>query len=145
MKAQEELQKIMLYDAKINSKLEELARMKSLATKVTSVMEGEVVSRTRNTDTMGDTVTKIIEMQEEINRLIDLYVDKKAYFSNIIDSLRNPMQIRVLYGYYYHGKSFQKIANELGYSRRNIGYIHEDAIAAVEKIITKDKSFPEIS
>ena len=145
MKAQEELQKITLYDAKINSKLEELARMKSLATKVTSVMEGEVVSRTRNTDTMADTVTKIIEMQEEINRLIDLYIDKKAYFSRIIDSLRNPMQIRVLYGYYYHGKSFQKIANELGYSRRNIGYIHEDAIAAVEKIITNDKSFPEIS
>ena len=145
MKAQEELQKILLDNAKIDSKLEELARMKSLATKVTSVMEGEVVSRTRNTDTMGDTVTKIIEMQEEINRMIDLYIDKKAYFSRIIDSLRNPMQIRVLYGYYFHGKSFQKIANELGYSRRNIGYIHEDAIAAVEKIIAKDKSFPEIS
>ena len=71
MKAQEELQKILLDNAKIDSKLEELARMKSLATKVTSVMEGEAVSRTRNTDTMGDTVTKIIEMQEEINRMID--------------------------------------------------------------------------
>lgn len=142
MKAQEELQQIPLYDAKINIKLEELARLKSLATKVTSVMEGEVVSRSRNMDTMGDTVTKIIEMQDEINRLIDLYIDKKAYFSGIIDSLQNPVQIRVLYGHYYHGKSFQKIADELGYSRRNICYIHGDALVAVEKIITKDKSFP---
>lgn len=108
-------------------------------------MEGEVVSRTRNPDTIVDTIAKIIEMQEEINNLIDLYVDKKAYFSRIIDSLRNPMQIRVLYGYYYQGKSFQKIANELGYSRRNICYIHEDALAAVEKIIEHAKSFPEIS
>ena len=139
MEVKEELRKILLYDAKINSKLEELARLKSLATKVTSVMEGEAVSRTRNTNTMSDAVTKIIEMQDEINRLIDLYVDKKAYFSRIIDSLPNHMQIRVLYSYYYQGKSFQKIANEVGYSRRNIGYIHEDAIHAVEKAIEQEK------
>ena len=56
MKAQEGLQEIMLYDAKINSKLEELARLKSLATKVTAVMDGEAVSRTRNLDKLGDTV-----------------------------------------------------------------------------------------
>lgn len=145
MKVQEELQKILLYDAKINSKLEELMVLKSLATKVTSVMEGEAVSRTRNLDTMGDTIAKIADMQDEINNLIDLYVDKKAYFSRIIDSLQNPMQIRVLYGHYFHGKSFQKIADELGYTRRNICYIHGDALVAVEKIIAKDKSFPGIS
>lgn len=142
MKAQEELQKILLDDAKINSKLEELERLKSLATKVTSVMEGEVVSRTRNTDTMGDTIAKIIAMQEEVNRLIDSYADRKIYYSKIIDRLKNPMQIRVLYGYYFAGKSFQKIADELGYTRRNICYIHGDALVAVEKIITKEKCFP---
>lgn len=145
LKVKEELQKIMLYDAKINSKLDDLLRLKSLATKVTAAMDGEVVARTRSGDTMCDTVTKIIEMQEEINGLIDLYADRKAYFSRIIDSLRNPMQIRVLYAYYYSGKSFQRIANELGYTRRNIGYIHEDAIAAVEKIIESEKGFPGIS
>ena len=145
MKAQEELQEILLIDAKINSKLEELVQLNALATKVTAVMEGEVVSRTRNADTMGDTIAKIIEMQDEINRLIDSYVDRKTYFSKIIDSLNSAMQIRVLYGHYYHGKSFQKIADELGYSRRNICYIHGDALVAVEKIITKDKSFPTFS
>lgn len=133
MKAQDELQQIMLYNAKIDSKLEELARLKSLATKVTAVMEGEVVSRSRNQDTMGDTVVKIIEMQNEINRLIDLYVDKKSYFARIIDGLKNPMYIRVLYGHYFHGKPLRKIADELGYDRRNVYYIHGDALLAVEK------------
>lgn len=137
MKAQEELSKILLDNAKIDSKLEELARLKALSTKVTSVMEGEAVSRTRNTDTMADTVAKIIEMQAEINRLIDSYVDRKAYLSKIIDSLNSAMQIRVLYSHYYAGKSFQQIADELGYSRRNICYIHGDALMAVEKIMNK--------
>ena len=142
MKVQEELSKILLDDAKIDSKLEELARLKALSTKVTSVMEGEAVSRTRNADTMADTVAKIIEMQDEINRLIDSYADRKAYFSKIIDSLNNPMQIRVLYSHYYSGKSFQQIADELGYSRRNICYIHGDALRAMERIMEKSEVFP---
>lgn len=145
MKAQEELRKIMLYDAKINSKIEELARLQSLATKVTAVMEAEAVSRTRNLDTMGDTVAKIMEMQDEINQLIDLYVDQKNYFSRIIDSLQKPEQISVLYGHYYNGKSFQRLADELGYTRRNICYIHGVALQSVEKIMSRDKSFPKIS
>ena len=82
---------------------------------------------------MGDTVAKIVEMQNEINRLIDLYADQKSYFSSIIDELQKPEQISVLYGHYYHGKSFQKLADELGYSRRNICYIHGDALQEVEK------------
>ena len=139
MKAQEELQKILIDDAKINSKIEELARLKSLATKVTTVMEGEVVSRTRNPDTMGDTIMKIIEMQDEINSLIDSYIDRKAYFSKIIDSLPKPEWISVLYGHYYHGKSFQKLADEMGYTRRNVCYIHGDALVAVEKMMGDEK------
>ena len=142
MKAQEELQQILLYDAKINSKLEELVRLKSLATKVTTAMEGEVVSRSRNPDTMGDTVVKIIEMQDEINRLIDVYVDKKNYFSKIIDSLQKPLYITVLYGHYFHGKPFKKLADELGYTKRNICYIHGDALVAVEKIMQDANVFP---
>ena len=147
MKAQEELQKILLDNAKIDTKIEELARLKSLATKVTAVMEGEVVSRTRNSDTMADTIAKIIEMQEQVNRLIDSYADRKMCLSKIIDGLNNPMQIRVLYGYYFAGKSFQRIADELGYSRRNICYIHGDALLAVENAMQKEKSetFPQIS
>lgn len=139
MKAHEELKQILLDDAKINSKLEELARLKSLATKVTSVMEGETVSRSRNLDTLGEAVARIIVMQEEINALIDSYVDRKAYYSKIIDGLTNPLQIRVLYGHYFHGKSFQLLADEIGYSRRNICYIHGDALRAVENAVQKEK------
>lgn len=138
MKAHEELKQILLDDAKINSKLEELARLKSLATKVTSVMEGETVSRSRNLDTLGEAVARIIVMQEEINALIDSYVDRKAYYSKIIDGLNNAAQIRVLYGHYYSGKSFQQIADELGYTRRNICYIHGDALRTVEQMIADE-------
>lgn len=133
--AKEELNRIRVDGAKIEDKLEELEKLKTLATKVTAVMGGEAVSRSRNTDTMGDAVARIVEMQDEIADLIDSYISRKKYFSQIIDSLRNPMQIKVLYGRYYSGKPFEDIAQELGYTRRNICYIHGAALRAVEDII----------
>ena len=71
------LNDIPLHDAKINSKLEELHRLKELATKATSLVGCEVVSRTRNPDTMVDTIVKIVDMQNEVSSMIDLYIDAK--------------------------------------------------------------------
>ena len=139
MKAKDELKKIPIYDAQINEKIEELARLKSLATKVTTVLSGETVSRSRSTDQMSASVIKIVELQEEISNLIDLYCEKKRYFSRIIDKLEKPEQIKVLYGYYFHGKSFEDMAHDLGYTRRNICYIHGAALQGVEAIIAKEK------
>ena len=139
MTLQKELEQILLDDAKIDSKLEELARLKALTTKVTAAMDGEVVSRSRNTDTMAEAVIKIVEMQDEINSLVDSYVDRKAFYAQAIDSLPKPVYIRVLYGYYYHGKSFQQIADEIGYTRRNVCYIHGDALQALENVLNRAK------
>ena len=132
---QEELQKILLDDAKIDSKLEELERLKALTTKVTAAMEGETVSRTRNTDTMAEAIIKIIELQDEINRLVDSYVDRKAFYAAAIDQLHNHRHIRVLYSYYFQGKTSQQIADEMGYSRRNVDYLRENALKALQKVV----------
>ena len=132
------LNDIPLHDAKINSKLEELHRLKELATKATSLVGCEVVSRTRNPDTMVDTIVKIVDMQNEVSSMIDLYIDAKYYYSRVIDSLDDPMQIKVLYDHYFSGKPLRQIAEETGYSHRNICYIKRKAMEAVEKIISEE-------
>ena len=132
-----DLKKILLYDAKINSKLEDLARLKALAMKVTTTMGGEGTSGTRNTDKMADAIIKIMEMTEKIDGLVDAYIDLKDYYASMIDTLQNPAQITVLYGHYYSGKSFEKLAEEMGYSRRNVCYIHGAALQALEEIVAK--------
>ena len=137
MSAKEELRQILLDDAKIDYKMEELMRLRSRATKVTSVMSDEVVSRSRYPYTMENVVDKIIHAQEELNRMIDALIDKKNYYSSIIDSLDNPAHIRVLTGRYYDGKTLEKLSNEMGYTYRHICNIHGDALQAVEKKINE--------
>lgn len=132
MNVKEELRQILVDDAKINYKLEELARLRARATKVTSAMSGEVVSRSRYPHTMENTVDKIIALQDEINGMIDAYIDKKNRYSAVIDSLDNPAHIQVLTGRYYDGKTLERLANEMGYCYRQICNFHGDALRAVE-------------
>lgn len=139
MSAKEELRQILLDDAKISYKMEELERLKSMATKVTAAMGDEVVSRSRNPYTMENVVDKIIQAQEELNKMIDAFIDKKKFFSEIIDSLENPAHIRILTGRYYDGKTLETLSNEMCYSYRHICNIHGDALQAVEKIM-KEKT-----
>lgn len=135
MNAKEALRKVLLDNAKIEYKLGELAQLRAMATKVTAVMGTEVVARSRDPHTMENAVEKIIAAQEEINRLIDAYVDHKTAMSEVIDTLDNPAHIQVLTGRYFRGKTLELLSGEMGYSYRHICNLHGDAIAAVDRIM----------
>lgn len=161
MKAQEELEKILTFDTAIEckeelvnnktsllrKKEEELERLASIAEKMTATMEGEVVSRSRNLDPLGESVAKKEEKKQEIKNLkneIEKIKDEMAqmkaeheqrvsHYTRIIDNLRKPVFIKVLYGKYFLKKSLQQIADEIGTCYRNVCYLHGNALQAVEK------------
>ena len=54
-------------DQRINSKLEQVASLNDLANKVTTTLTGMPKNPNRATSTMADAVTKIIDLQAEIN------------------------------------------------------------------------------
>ncbi len=132
MKAQEELEKILSQEAVIECRNEELERLQSQAEKTTANMDGEIVARTRNLDPMGEAFVKIERKKEEIQRLNEENEQRKDYYRNIIDNLRKPVFIKILYGRYFLGKSLEKIAQEEGYCKRNVEYLHGYALKAVE-------------
>lgn len=160
MKVQEELEKILTFDATLECKEElvdnktsllrrkeeELERLASIAEKMTATTEGEVVSRSRNLDPLGEAIAKKVEKEKEIEQLKkeikqlekDIeqlkseHENRVAHYTSIIDNLRNPVFIKILYGKYFFGKSLRKIAKETNYSYRNIRYQHSNALKAVE-------------
>lgn len=139
MKAQEELEKILAHEAVIECKEEELARLESLAEKVTANNEGEAVSGSKNLDPMGEAYVKITLKKEEIERLKAEHEQRKCYYAGIIDNLRNPVFIKILYKRYFVGKPLKQIAKELGYCKRNIDYLHGNALQAVENAEKQSK------
>ena len=136
---QEYLNQIKLYDTHINTKLEELAHLKALATKVTTSLKPDVVSGGGFGDKIGDVVAKIITMEEEINQTIDDYVDKKKEVKSVIEQVKNPDQLNVLLKCYILHESLEQIACEMGFSYRNICYIHGRALQAVAEVLKGKK------
>lgn len=134
MKAQEELEKILTHEALIECKNEELMRLQSLAQKITATMNGEAVSSSKNLDPMGEAIAKIDTKKAEIARLNAEHERRKSFYASIIDNLKKPMFIKILYKRYFIGKPLSKIAEEEGFCYRNICYLHGNALQAVENI-----------
>ena len=96
MTAKEYLNQAYWLDRRIDSKLEQLSALRDTATKTTAVMDGEVVSHTRNVHSLQDVIAKIIDMQEEINGDIDALVDLKRDIMQTIREIEDPEAQTVL-------------------------------------------------
>ena len=135
--AKEYLQQVKLCDVHINNRLEELAKLKTLATKITSTLSCEPGGGYGNQDKLGDAVSKIVDMEREIDEAVDSFVDKKNEVRKLIEKVRNPDQLDVLYKVYFQYKTLEQAACEMGYSYRNVCYIHGKALQEVERLLKK--------
>ena len=129
------LRKIELLDAHINNRISDLHELKSLVTKITATISQVCVSGSGNQDRLGDSVAKIIDLQNEINRKIDQYVDLKRSISGLLEQIQDPDQVKILHKRYFEYKTWEQIACETKYSYRNVCYIHGKALQAVEALM----------
>ena len=145
MKAQEELEQILIDEAIIESKNEQLERLESSAMRVTAAMDGEIVSRTRNNDPLGTYKVQKEKLEKEIERLQAQNDRRKDFLSSIIDSLRKPAYIKILYGLFFNGKDLTEVSDAIGYSYRHTQDLRDDAINTVQKIMDNIESSHKIS
>ena len=132
MTPKEYLNQAYWLDRRIDSKLEQLSALRDMATKTTAVMDGEVVSHTRNVHSLQDVIAKIIDMQEEINDDIDALVDLKRDIMQTIREIEDPEAQTVLELRYLCFKRWEEISVIMNYSVRRIYQIHD---AAMEKLV----------
>ena len=90
MTAKEYLGQAYRIDQRINSKLEQVASLRNLATKATSTLSDVPPSGTRNVHRMEDVIVKIVDMENEVNADIDKLVDLKQEIMRTINAVENP-------------------------------------------------------
>ena len=128
MTPKEYLNQAYWLDRRIDSKLEQLSTLRDTATKTTAVMDGEVVSHTRNIHSLQDVIAKIIDMQEEINSDIDALVDLKRDIMRTIKGIENPEYQTLLELRYLCFKRWEEIAVMMNYNIRHIYRLHDEAL-----------------
>lgn len=118
-------------DQRINSKLEQLESLNGLATKCTSTLTGMPKNPSRSTSMMADAVAKIVDLQAEINRDIDLLVDLKCEMVRVIKNVEHSEYQTLLELRYLCFKTWEQIAVDMNYSIDNVYRIHRKALCAV--------------
>ena len=131
MTAKEYLSQAYRIDQRINSKLEQIMSLRTLATKATSTLSDTPPSGTRNVYSMEDTIVKMIDLENEINRDIDTLVDLKRDIMDVIKNVNNPEQQTLLELRYLCFKTWEQIAVEMGYSLQHIFRIHDKALKGI--------------
>lgn len=129
------LQQIKLHDARIERNIEELDNLRSMTTKITATWKDDVVSGTGNQDKLGAAVAKIVDLQTEIGKDIDAYIDMKRSVWNLLEKIQNPEQLQVLYKRYFKYEHWEQIACEMNMTYRNVCYIHGRALQAVSELL----------
>ena len=127
------LNQISRLDRMIQNKLAEISQLRELAMSVSAVKNEERVQTTPNFDKIGTAYCKIEEMEEKLDKLIDEYVDKKNLIISQIDGIENETYYEILFARYIEKKTFEKIADEMTYSFRNVTRIHGRALQEFEK------------
>lgn len=137
MTAKEYLMQVVRADRMIDNKLHEIEELRRMSVSITSVLKDDVVSGgggSGSGDKVGGMVSKIIDMEYELDREIDKLVDLKREVMRVIDQLETP-KCEILYKRYLQNKTWEKIAVETGYSYVWVCKLHGRALQDVERIL----------
>ena len=132
MTNKEYLRQAYRLDQKINSDIEEVARLREMAGNISSPVLGDKVQTSRNRDGLFvRNMEKILLLEEKINREIDALVDLKSQMRDVIAAVQDTDERMVLRYRYIHNLTWEQIGNELNADKSTIRRWHGSALAHV--------------
>lgn len=135
MNAEKFLNQLYKLNNLIKSDKEEIEQLRSLATFISGNMTQERVQSSTSNDKITDIVSKIIdlekEIQDEIKRLIDLRKEVRDVI-NQVEDVNERLFLRYRYILFYQWK---EISDKLDCSQTQVQRIKEKAIESVEQIL----------
>lgn len=137
MKAKEYLQQLQRLNTVIEQKIKELGELRSMSISVGGI---DYSKERVQTSPSGDApyvkiINRMIDLDEEINREIDKFVDEKHKIINQIQSLQNPIHIQLLYKRYVEFKRLEVISVEMNYTYQYTRELHGYALKEFDKIL----------
>ena len=135
MNAKDYLSQAKYLDLRINSKIQQVAALNDLATKATSTLTGMPHNPNQATSSMENAITKIIDLQAEINKDIDELVELKQQISNTIKGVQNTEYQTILEKRYLCFQSWEEIAAGMNYEIRWLYRLHGKALDEVRTLL----------
>lgn len=137
MRAKEYLQGVQRLDMMIDQKVKELSDLRQMVSGVGGI---DYTKERVQTSPSGDApfirqTLRIVELEQEINDAIDVFVNRKHKIIDQIQTLENADYADLLYKRYIEYKRLEQIAVEMHFSYSHTKRLHGHALQAFEKKI----------
>lgn len=129
------LNQVYRLEQRINSKLEQVMRLRSMSTRITVSYGSEPVSRTRNVSSMEETVLKIIMVEREIDRTIDAMLAQRKEIEQTIQLITDPDSRTLLELRYLAFKDWDAIAVNFRCSNSYVHRMHRRALMLIDAVL----------
>lgn len=139
MNAREYLSQVRQIDQRINTKLELISKLREQAAKATATLSDMPKNDAPNPHSMENIIVKIVDLQAEINREIDVLVDLKREIVAVIQAVHTPAYQSLLEMRYLGFMTWPMIAEICGYEIRSAYRNHRQALRAVDSVLRKSK------
>ena len=135
MNVEKWLEDVRMTDEKINAKLAERVRLIEIATDISPrSFDGMPHNDTGVSQKMQNAVANLIDLEKELNRLIDDYIDYKRSVVNILEKLP-AKYYGVLHRYYIRYMTLEQIAEDMNYSTMQVWRIKKKGLKNLENVI----------
>ena len=128
MTAKQYLRQVKRLDNLINAKLEQVDELRGIVTKITSKLDAVKVEKHNFVDKTGTLISKIVDLEKEINKDIDKLIDLKAEVIENIDKVKNQDYRLLLTLRYLNYWTWEQIAVEMNYSYVHVHRLHSRAL-----------------
>lgn len=103
----------------INCKTLQLETLRELSVS-TSINFEERVQTSSRCDKIARLTAEIIDLENEINTLVETYLELYDRIKNVLDKIEEPKVREMITRKYLVGESWQKISNDLGVTRQTL-------------------------
>jgi hypothetical protein len=134
MTTKQYLGQINRLDKMIQNKLAEIYQLKSMACSVSVSSDCDRVQSSHEMDRLGSTVAKIVDLEQETDKLVDDFLAKRKHIVGQIDEIKNSDYYQILSLRYVHSETFEGIANKTHWSIRKVFSLHGEALLEFERL-----------
>ena len=134
--AKQYLDQLRVIDTKINQKMEELADLMTAATSTGAIDYSKDRVQTSPQNAQENRICKYVDLNAEINREIDEFVNIKHRVTKEIQELNVDYYIKILFKVYVQYKTVKDTASEIGLSYQYVRDLHKKALKAFEELHT---------
>lgn len=131
MTPKEYLQQYRNAEDSINAKLDQIHKLRELATKTTQTLTADNVQSSGSEDKISVIVSKIVDMENEVDAEIDELHDIKNQVEGVISAVPNAKQRAVLTRRYINGYTWERIAVDLDISYQWVCELHGRALQKI--------------